>query len=103
MGPFWNNFCRDVGSYGRNGGIIFFLTVLGGICLLIAWAIFQDWVAAHLAGCMMVGSLALSIFVIFRVKHALKKSAGYQIEPLSREEMKRARSKLLGNQTKRRL
>ncbi len=98
MNPFWKHFCQDVGSYGRQGGTIFIITIGAGVGLLVVTCIFRNLLGDHFP--LAIGVAAVIAFsVIVRAVRRLRRDRGrYLIQPLSREEIKRARSKLLGSQ-----
>ncbi|HZM06687.1 MAG TPA: hypothetical protein VFC44_27110 [Candidatus Saccharimonadales bacterium] len=103
MGPFWKHFSVDVGGYGRNGGTVFFLTVGLGLGLLIGIAVIYEISEKYFP--LTIGAAAFIIVSCLgrAICRARRDRSGYSIQPLSREEMRRARSKLLGNQQSRKL
>jgi hypothetical protein len=103
MEPFWKHFCQDVGSYGRNGGTFFLVTVFAGVCLLVGICVLKDVSGDHFP--VAVGTAAFIAFAVVcrAFVRARRNRDRYLIQPLAREEIRRARSKLLGNQQARKL
>jgi hypothetical protein len=101
MGPFWSHLFEDVGRQGRNGGSLFLAALAAG--LLLAILIFAPILGGYLR--IAVGLAAFVALANFwqAVRRARKDGGRYLIQPLSREEMRRARSKLVGNQPERKL
>jgi hypothetical protein len=101
MSPFWNQLCQDLGRNGRNGGTFFFFVVLTGLGLLMGTFIMKDLlgdyfpIGAGLAGLTALGFLGRAI------QRARQNRARYEIQPLAREEIRRARSKLIETQKER--
>ena len=97
----------DVGHSGRHGGTFFFCVMIVGACGLAGLAIFL-WCGHSIFGEYFpriagVALMVIAAWIAPPVLRRFKKGPKYRIEPLSREEMKRARSKLLGRQPIKRL
>lgn len=103
MGPFWKHFSEDVGGYGRHGGTIFLVTVLVGAGLLVTVCILHEVLGNYFLIAIGGGALIVFSAVWATTRQARRNRGRYIIQPLAREEIRRARSKLLGNQNTRKL
>jgi hypothetical protein len=103
MGPFWKHFSEDVGHYGRHGGTVFLITIGAGVGLLVVTCILGQALGKNFP--FAVGGAGFIIFAAFfrAILRARRHRGRYLIQPLSREEIRRARSKLIGNQKARKL
>jgi cobalamin biosynthesis protein CobD/CbiB len=103
MQPFWKHFCEDVGNNGRNGGIIFLITVALGLSLLVVCCILPGLLGDYFP--LVVGVVVFGVVykVCRAIRQARRNRGKYIIQPLAREEIRRARSKLLGGQKARKL
>jgi hypothetical protein len=94
MGPFWRNCFEDIGQSGRHGGAIFMYALAGVFALLVmvAWVLNispENRPVAAGAG------LFLALFCLWRaVRRARQERERYSSQPLSREELRKARLKL---------
>jgi hypothetical protein len=103
MDPFWKQFCQDVGGYGRNAGTVFLITCAAGLILLVVGSMMQAALGDNFP--YVVGfALFIVVYSLARAVVRARRDRGkYSIQPMSREEIRRARSKLLGNQQQRKL
>jgi membrane protein implicated in regulation of membrane protease activity len=103
MGPFWRNCFEDIGQSGRYGGA-FFLYALAGLSALLLFVALLAETDGVYARVTLGALLFIAVFYLWRaVRQARRNRQRYSIQPLSREEMRKARAKLLGNQTPRKL
>ncbi len=95
MSPFWNQLCQDLGRNGRHGGTFFFFVMLTGLGLGLGTLIL-----AHLLGVYFpIGAGLVALAALCRAIHRARQNrARYEIQPLAREEIRRARSKLIETQ-----
>ncbi|MGA2177142.1 MAG: hypothetical protein ABSH38_19375 [Verrucomicrobiota bacterium] len=101
MGPFWRNCFEDIGQTGRYSGALFLYALAGVFAFLIAVALLVEIPLAYSP--VPIGAfLIIAAFCLWRaVRRARRQREGYSSQPLSREEWRKARSKLLGNQNMR--